>query len=263
AALVVDAERRPRSRAQPFLTDRLAATLAGSVAPVVESGQRAVDLRERLLRAFLEPFVELAVEGDRRHVAEVVVAPAPGELAELVLDVARVLLVQVRDRLDDALPLLVEQSAELGRVDRGHRRSFRSSPAAAARRRSISPEPIPASATILSLAACPETISMSFRGTSSVSASSRTTASLPLPAAGATSSIIPRAARSRARARRAWPCSRRRSPSAVRVTGRASLCASATISSASRFACSFTWIAACSAVTRVCVNACSRCRTCS
>src|SRR5262245_4654030 len=72
--LVIDAERGPRPRAQALRCDLAAAALALPVRPGVELRDRAVDLLESLLRALLEPLVQLAVEGDGRHVAEVVVA---------------------------------------------------------------------------------------------------------------------------------------------------------------------------------------------
>src|SRR5262249_38305355 len=179
--LVVNTERRPRSRTQPLLGDRLSAALAGAVAPVVEPQQGAIDLRERLHRPLLEPLVELAVERDGRHVAEMVVAAAAGELAELVLHGAIVLVVEVRERVCDPTAFLREQRAELGTVDGCHPCSFPVPTVAELRRRSISSGPIPASATILSREPCPETISTSRRGTASVSASRRTRASFARP----------------------------------------------------------------------------------
>ena len=59
------------------------------------------------------------------------------------------------------------------------------SPLASARRRSISSVSIPASATVLSREACPETISTSRSEMPSVSASSRTTAAFAFPSSGA------------------------------------------------------------------------------
>src|SRR5690242_16879777 len=182
--LVVDAECRPRPRAQPLLGDRLSAPLAAAVRSLVEPRDRTIDLRQRLLRPLLEPLVELAVERDRRHVAEMVVAAAPGELTHLVLHVPGALLVEVGDRVDDPPALLLEQAAEFGSVDGGHSRSFPVPTVAEASRRSISSGPSPASATILSRAPCPETISTSRRARSSVSASRSTTASFALPPSG-------------------------------------------------------------------------------
>src|SRR5205085_5414080 len=115
--LVVDAEGRPRPRAQALLADRLPAPLAAAVRAFVEARERPVDLRERLLRALFEPFVELTVERHRRHVPEVVVAAAPGDLTHFVFHVAMALLVQVRDRVGYPPALLFEQAAELGSVD--------------------------------------------------------------------------------------------------------------------------------------------------
>src|SRR5262249_10246136 len=106
--LVVDAERRPRSRPQAFLGDRLAAVLADAVRPLVEPGERAVDLPERLLRALAEALVQLAVEGDRGHVAEVVVGAPASDVPELVLHVPRVLGVQVLDRVQHPAALVLD-----------------------------------------------------------------------------------------------------------------------------------------------------------
>src|SRR4051812_41357404 len=106
--LVVDAQERPRSRAQPFLADLLAAPLAHAVAAVVELRDGALDLRQRLLRALLEPLVQLALEGDGGHVAEMVVDPAV-QLAQLVVHALRVVLLEMRDLADDPLALLLER----------------------------------------------------------------------------------------------------------------------------------------------------------
>src|SRR5581483_2740563 len=95
--LIVDAERCPRAGPQALFGDRVAAALADAVRALVETRERTVDLRERLLGAFLESLVELTVEGDRRHVAEMVVGAAAGQLAELGLEVARTVLVEVGD----------------------------------------------------------------------------------------------------------------------------------------------------------------------
>src|SRR4051794_8807953 len=75
APLVVDAERRPGSCAQRLLADRVPAALAEAIGALVEARERPVDLRECLLSAFLESLVELTVERDRGHVAQMVVAP--------------------------------------------------------------------------------------------------------------------------------------------------------------------------------------------
>ena len=52
----------------------------------------------RVLRALLEPLVELTVVRRGRHVGEVVVVAAAADLSELLLDAARVLLLQEGDR---------------------------------------------------------------------------------------------------------------------------------------------------------------------
>ena len=175
---------RPRDRAEPVLADRLAAHLAGAIRAVVDPAERGVDLRQRLLSALGEPLVELAVERRRRRVAEVVVGAAAPDLAELVLDGARVLVVEELDRLREARALLVEERPELAGVDGGQAGS---SPVALActSRRSVSSGPMPASVTVLSREACPETISTSRSARPSVSASSSTTAAFARPSSGA------------------------------------------------------------------------------
>src|SRR4051794_33713117 len=183
-ALVVDAQEGPRAGAQPFLADLAAAALADAVGAVLDLRERALDLGERLVRALLDPLVELAVEGDGRHVAEVVVDAAAGELTDLVLHRLPV-IVQVRDRALEARALLLEKGAELGDVQGAHRVSFPAAAVAEARRRSVSAGSIPATATTLSRLAWPATSSTSPRPSWSASARSRGTASFARPASGA------------------------------------------------------------------------------
>src|SRR5436190_13876897 len=87
---VLDVPCRPRDRPEPLGRNRLAADLTEAVRAVVDALQGRVDLGEGLLRALLEPLVELAVERHRRHVAEMVVGAPPADLAELVLHARRV-----------------------------------------------------------------------------------------------------------------------------------------------------------------------------
>src|SRR5438067_1009780 len=97
------------------------------------------------------------------------------------------IVVQVLDRGRDALALLEECVAKAARVDRAHlRRPF---PAADDRQRSISTGSIPASSTILSRPPCPETSVTDVRGSDSVSASRRTTASFARPASAGAATL--------------------------------------------------------------------------
>src|SRR6266516_7708363 len=152
AALAIDAERRPRPRFETFRRNLPPAVRAVAVRPVVDSQQRRIDLRQHVLRVFLERVVELAVVRDGGGVSEVVVVHRV--LPGLVGDRTRVLLVEVVERRLDALPLLRQRFAEPVGVDRAHPCSF---PAADASRRSVSVGSIPASSTILSLPPWPET----------------------------------------------------------------------------------------------------------
>ena len=109
------------------------------------------------------------------------------DLLDLVVERAGVLVAERRERVLDPLPLLEQRVAELLGVDARHRLSFlpRSSPEAEARRRSISAGPIPVSSTIFSRPPCPETSVRAVRGSASVSARRRRTASLARPRSGA------------------------------------------------------------------------------
>src|SRR4051812_21479102 len=110
-----------------------------------------------------------------------------GDLLDLVVERAGMLVAQRRERMLDPLLLLEQRLAEMLGVDARHRLSFlpRSSPVAEARRRSISAGPIPVSSTIFSLPPWPETSVRAVRGSASVSARSRRTASLARPRSGA------------------------------------------------------------------------------
>src|SRR5262249_9190623 len=109
APLVVDAEPRPRNRPQPLLGDRLAAHQAAAVRTVVDPAEGGLDLTQRLLDALLEAVVQLALVGLARRVTKVVVVPAEPDLAELVLEAARVLVVEEVHGLDEPRALGLEQ----------------------------------------------------------------------------------------------------------------------------------------------------------
>src|SRR5215475_970404 len=92
-----------------------------------------------------------------------------------------------RECVLDPPPLVEKRVAEVLGVDARHRLSFRPrpEPATEARRRSISAGPIPVSSTIFSRPPWPETRVTAVRGSASVSASRRSTASLARPRSGA------------------------------------------------------------------------------
>jgi hypothetical protein len=77
--------------------------------------ERGVDRLEQAPLVLLEAVVELAVEGDGGDVGRMVVG---GAVLGLVLDRARVFLVEVVDRLLDPLALLEQPRAEMLGVDR-------------------------------------------------------------------------------------------------------------------------------------------------
>jgi hypothetical protein len=77
--------------------------------------ERSVDSLEQAPLVLLEAVVELAVEGDRGDVGGMVVS---GAVLGLVLDRARVFLVEVVDRLLDPLALLEQPRAEVLGVNR-------------------------------------------------------------------------------------------------------------------------------------------------
>jgi hypothetical protein len=77
--------------------------------------ERSVDRLEQAPLVLLEAVVELAVEGDRGDVGGMVVS---GAVLGLVLDRARVFLVEVVDRLLDPLALLEQPRAEVLGVNR-------------------------------------------------------------------------------------------------------------------------------------------------
>jgi hypothetical protein len=77
--------------------------------------ERRVDRLEQAPLVLLEAVVELAVEGDRGDVGGMVVG---GAVLSLVLDRARVFLVEVVDGLLDPLALLEQPRAEMLGVNR-------------------------------------------------------------------------------------------------------------------------------------------------
>ena len=125
----------------------------------------------------LERVVDLAVERACGGVAEVVVGAAE-HLLGLVLERAGRLAVQVVDRALDARALVEQSSAKTIGIH-----VSLSFPASASSR-SVCACSRPSSMTILSRAACPETSATLARGTSSVAASSRSTASFARPSSG-------------------------------------------------------------------------------
>src|SRR5205807_2621138 len=141
--------RRPRMRLEPLRRDLLAAALADAVRSRVDSGERGVDLAQDLLGVLSERVVDLAVQGRRRGLAEMVVARRR-DLLDLLVERARMVVAKVCDRALHALALLEELRAEMLGVDAHERLSFlpRSIVEAEARRRSISPGPTPVSSTI-------------------------------------------------------------------------------------------------------------------
>src|SRR5205085_10155946 len=156
-----------------LLGDRLTAGRAAPVRALLDPLERPVDRPEHLLGVLLERVVDLAVEGRGRRVAEVVVG-VPDDLLRLVLERARGLFVQVVDRVQDALPLLLEDPAEALGVDGAHADAPTSL-------RSTSAASTPTSSTTFSRAVWPETSATCRRGTSTASARSRTTASFARP----------------------------------------------------------------------------------
>src|SRR5207248_1616174 len=154
--------------------DRCAATLADAVRAGLDALERRVDLSECLASALLEAFVELTVVHRCRRVAQVVVRPALSELAELLGDASRVLLLEEVDRMQQPRLLFIQPLAVLRRVDRAHLGSS-PAPLASASRRSISAGRMPSSATVLSREERPETICTSRVDNARVSASRRIT----------------------------------------------------------------------------------------
>src|SRR6266511_1395205 len=152
-------------------------TRAGSEPALVDSRQRRVDLRQHLLRMALERVVDFTVERARRGIAEMVVRPAH-HLLRLVFERPRRLSMQILDRAFDARALAEQRGAETFGF---HLQPF--SPAEASSR-SVCDCSRPSRTTIFSRDACPETSSTVARGTSSVFASSRSTASFARPSSG-------------------------------------------------------------------------------
>jgi hypothetical protein len=114
-ALAIDALRRPGQRLDSLCADRLPARVADSVRALVDALERGVDRSEQAPLVLLEAVIELSVEGDRGDVGRVVVGRA---VLGLVLNRARVLLVEVVDRLLDPLALFEQPLLEVLGVDR-------------------------------------------------------------------------------------------------------------------------------------------------
>src|SRR5205085_3154716 len=167
-SLAVDAERSPGICLQPLLRDLTSSVDARAVRPVLDALQRGVDLGDDLLGVVAERVVDLSAEGRRRGLGEVVVA-RPGDLLDLVVERAGMLVAERRERVLDATPLVEKRVAKPLGVDARHRLSFlprsslwleesaaepptpgRTALAGEARRRSISAGPIPVSSTIFS-----------------------------------------------------------------------------------------------------------------
>src|SRR5262249_39400718 len=176
-SLAPDAESRPRTSLEPLLRDLAPATRAGAEGAAVDSLERLLDPREHLFRMPLEGVVDLAVACARGGVAEVVVGVAE-HLLGLVFEGARCLAMEVLDRAFDSSPLVEQGCAEALGV---HGPPF---PSAAASNRSTRRGSSPSSNTTFSRDACPDTSASRPRGTSSVSASSRSTASFARPFSG-------------------------------------------------------------------------------
>ena len=138
------------------MADRLAAALADAVGAVVEPRERVVDLRERVLRALLEPGAELALERERGGVG----ADAARDARPRRPSSAGRPRAGRRARRRSARVRRSSSVAELGRLGWRSRRRSRRPPS---RRRSSSAGAIPASATTLSRAVRPETIATSRR----------------------------------------------------------------------------------------------------
>src|SRR5207302_7323451 len=139
-----------------------------------------------VLRVLPERVVDLASEGGRRRLGEVVVVRR-ADLLDLLVERPGMLVTERREGVLDPPPLVEERVAELLGVDACHRLSFLPRPgsAAEARRRSISAGPTPVSSTTFSLPPWPETRVKAVLGSASVSASSRSTASFARPRSGA------------------------------------------------------------------------------
>ena len=132
--LVVDAERRGGTRAEPLSADRLSAALADPVGAVVQARDRPVDAGEGLLRPLLQTRPELALERDGSGIG----ADAARH-AHLLVHRALAILMHRRERADDTRSFTLEQPSELRRLDGVHA----SPPAAVASRASISPAESP------------------------------------------------------------------------------------------------------------------------
>src|SRR5919202_155986 len=172
------AKRRPRQVLQPVGLDCVAAGRAGAVRARVQALERAIDLAENVAGVLLERVVDLAVDGLRGGVGGMIIGAAGDEVTGFVLERTGVLLVQIRDRVEDVLPLFLEAFAEAVGID------LRAHLPALASRRSTSAGSIPASSTIFSRPDRPETSETLDRGSSRRSATRDRTASFALPCSG-------------------------------------------------------------------------------
>ena len=252
AALVVDAEARPRDRGEPRCADRLAADLTRAEAAVLDARQRRLDVDDGLLGAFLEPVLQLAVERRGRSVGHVVVDAAAADLAELVLDGAGVVALEERDGVGQPRELLLEALLERAGVDVAHvdfLSAARSPKTEGSARLHLPPgEVAPGGRRLVVLDGCERLDGRELRRSSGVTAwNSRVSSRLGHCSGGSSaagssvrdSSTMPSAVRRSVSTRRASANRRSRSACATRVIDRASWRASARISSASRSACSF------------------------
>jgi hypothetical protein len=140
-------------RLQPSDRDLLAAVAACPVRAVLDPLQRRVDLAEHGLGVLTERVVDLAAERDRCRLAEVVGVEAAGDLFRLVLNRAWMPVAQACNGALDPPALVKEKLTEVRGVDRAQRLSFLSRVSdAAARRRSVSPGPMPVNSTVFSRA---------------------------------------------------------------------------------------------------------------
>ena len=103
-------------RHQSLDADRLAAALAEAVGAGVETRERVLDLRERLLGSVGEAAAELPLERERGGVG-----PHPARDADFVLHRPLAVLAHQRQRTSDAVTLALEQLTELAQPARRSR----------------------------------------------------------------------------------------------------------------------------------------------
>ena len=113
-------------RLEPFRGDLGTTVDADSVRTVLDAGERGVDRREQPPVGLLERVIDLAVDRLGRGVGHVLIRASRNQLTGLLLERAGVLLVEVVERLDDRLPFLQEQLAEVLRFYGAHQASRRS-----------------------------------------------------------------------------------------------------------------------------------------